>query len=167
MDTTKFKVGDWVVRRPNHPAPFGGPGFTHPCRITKIQEHWSRSDSNQMIHSQNHSLYAFRLMHYTHPLPPPTVEELYAAFNQRHPNIKVQLRKLAAMAVNHGIKHAGMKHLIEVLRWNAAIAGDKTPYKINNNFTALYARDLMAENPLYAGLFKTRKRNHEKANITK
>lgn len=91
----------------------------------------------------------------------PTLEELYAAFKERHPHILDELHNLCNAAKQAGIIKVGMPHLVEVLRWNAAIKGDKVPYKINNNYRALFSRDLVKRDPSLKGFFEMRKRKGE------
>jgi hypothetical protein len=52
-----------------------------------------------------------------------------------------------------------MKYLFEVLRWKRrqSIQTDE-PYKINNDFTPLYARLIADRDPRLAGLFEKRVR---------
>jgi len=62
-----------------------------------------------------------------------------------------------------------IKMLWERLRWEHAIGGIAHPqhdYKLNNNFTSLYARRLM-EVPRFAGLFRLRARHGEASAIQK
>lgn len=101
-----------------------------------------------------------------------TIEQHYAEFNKRNPHVLHELRLLAVKAFNAGRRRVGMKHLFEVLRWeknlrttDLTLVGDRE-FKLNNNFTALYARDIIARDPYLKPLFEVRKRAHEKANIT-
>lgn len=61
-------------------------------------------------------------------------------------------------------KRCGMKMLWERLRWEHAVGnlGD-ADFKLNNNYTSLYARYIMEWSERYADLFETRERRSEKA----
>jgi hypothetical protein len=57
-----------------------------------------------------------------------------------------------------GHHHCGMKMLWEALRYQSALQTRGEPYKLNNNYTALYARMLMENEPELRGFFETRER---------
>ena len=50
-----------------------------------------------------------------------------------------------------------MKMLFEVVRWNRLLRTGDRGFKLNNNFTAYYARLLMEREPELRGMFETRK----------
>ena len=57
-----------------------------------------------------------------------------------------------------GYKRIGAKMIIERVRWECAInSKDKQGYKINNDYTAHYARLFIQNNPQYRDCFETRK----------
>ena len=90
-----------------------------------------------------------------------TIEERFRAFHRANPHVYVQLRKLALNYRRQGRQRGGMKMLFEVLRYQSGIRTRGEPYKLNNDFTALYARMLMAREPELAGFFETRERTAE------
>lgn len=55
----------------------------------------------------------------------------------------------------------GAKAIMERVRWHTLESGDDG-FKINNNYTALYARKFMREHPEHAGFFVTRERAGER-----
>jgi hypothetical protein len=94
-----------------------------------------------------------------------TIEQRYAEFNARNPHVFTQLETLARAAFNIGRRRIGIKHLFEVLRWNHYFNTRGEKWKLNNNYTSLYARDLLAKHPEWKGLFQTRKLTYQRANI--
>ncbi len=96
-----------------------------------------------------------------------TIEQLYAEFKTRNPVLVDELATLALKANEHNVHRIGMKHLIEVLRWDRTIKGDTKPFKINNNYAPLLARDIEDTYPELVGIFEKRKRSYERANIAK
>jgi hypothetical protein len=64
-------------------------------------------------------------------------------FHQNNPTVYTQLRDLAIQLKNAGHRKYGMKGLFEVLRWQRALQTRGSTFKLNNNYTALYARLLM------------------------
>jgi hypothetical protein len=87
-----------------------------------------------------------------------TIWEQFIAFHQANPHIYSTLRSMALKMRREGISHYGMKGLFEVLRWQYALQTKGDPYKLNNNYTALYARLLMEQEPELHGFFETRRR---------
>ena len=93
-----------------------------------------------------------------HPFPALTIDRQFMAFHEANPHIYQNLRKLALDAQRRA-QLFGMKALFEILRWQYAQAtqGAET-FKLNNNYTCLYARLLMDREPALAGYFETRQR---------
>lgn len=95
-----------------------------------------------------------------------TIEQRYVEFKTRNPHVLNQLETLARTAFNLGRRRIGMKHLFEVLRWNHYFNTRGEKFKLNNNYTSLFARDIINKHPEWAGLFETRKLSYQRANIT-
>lgn len=86
-----------------------------------------------------------------------TIEQRFRGFHQQNPRVYDALRKLAVDLVQMGHERVGMKMLFEVVRWQHAMRTTKDGgFKLNNDFTALYARLLMDREPALAGRFETR-----------
>ena len=87
-----------------------------------------------------------------------SISGAFEEFNAKHPEVNNQLVNLARQWRKRGRKRLGIKTLFERLRWEWYVSGvqDDCGFKLNNNFTALYARKLMAENPDLEGMFETR-----------
>ncbi len=49
-----------------------------------------------------------------------------------------------------------MKALYERLRWESGIRTDGSPYRLNNDFTALYSRLLIERRPEWSEAFRLR-----------
>tara|TARA_Y100001963_G_scaffold149927_1_gene230212 strand:+ start:111 stop:464 length:354 start_codon:yes stop_codon:yes gene_type:complete len=79
-------------------------------------------------------------------------------FHRENPHVYQQLRALALGLVDAGQTHYSIKGLFEVLRYDAALRTNGTPYKLNNNLTAFYARLLMLREPRLDGFFYLRSR---------
>ena len=83
--------------------------------------------------------------------------EAFEEFDSLNPHV---YRNLRTLAIEHVRKRGktGAKLLVEILRWEYAIqtrhAEDE--YRINNNWTAFYARKLMQE-PELSEAFETRR----------
>jgi hypothetical protein len=88
-----------------------------------------------------------------------TQAEAFMAFHEANPHVYDNLRRLALEARRRRPhEQIGMKHLFEVLRWEYKIKTERPEkeFRLNNNFTASYARALMIGEPKLAGAFETR-----------
>ena len=84
----------------------------------------------------------------------PTITDQFLAFDAAHPYVYRALEKLTAERLAAGATRIGIKELFEDLRWRIpqGLRG------LNNNFTALYARQLIADHPEWASVFELRRR---------
>ena len=86
-----------------------------------------------------------------------TIEERFIAFDQANPWVYVALVRLARQLVKKGHTKVGMKMLFEQLRWEWYVTTtDTSGFRLNNNYTAFFARKIMANEPDLADLFETR-----------
>jgi hypothetical protein len=84
----------------------------------------------------------------------PTITDRFLAFDAQHPYVYGALERLTAQRLASGATRIGLKALFEDLRWQLpeGIRG------VNNNFSALYARKLIADHPHWASAFELRRR---------
>ena len=88
------------------------------------------------------------------------VEEAFRRFHRENPHVYERLKRLAFKLKVRGVDRWGMKALYEILRYEEAVATNSPAalYRLNNNFTALYARMLMEREPDLEGFFEVRER---------
>lgn len=86
------------------------------------------------------------------------IERAFWAFHVANPRVYAELRDHALHLRRKGRTHYGIKALFEVVRFHRALqTTDKcAEWKINNNYSALYARLLMANEPELSDFFRTR-----------
>jgi hypothetical protein len=84
-------------------------------------------------------------------------ESAFREFNTANPIVYRKLVEFALQARATGRKHFGMKALFERLRWWSQVETRGDEYKLNNNYTAFYARMLMDRNPELGGFFELRR----------
>lgn len=96
----------------------------------------------------------------------PSIDQRFAEFWRDNPHVWDELKRLAFERLASGSKRIGVKALWEELRASLIKieagglgAGD---YKLNNDFTALYARKLIQNHPELAAVIEVRKRKGEK-----
>ena len=87
--------------------------------------------------------------------PELTIAERFAAFHAANPHVADALEALAAEWLAHHRK-VGVKALVERLRWESGIQTHGDAYRINNVFTAHYARLLIDRRPEWADRIETR-----------
>lgn len=90
-----------------------------------------------------------------------TTAQRYAEWRGTPDGIDVYrfIRKRAIAMRNAGWRHYSMKALWEVARFELDLErGPESGFKLNNDYTALLARELMAELPALAGMFELRAR---------
>ncbi len=81
--------------------------------------------------------------------------ERAAAFHAENPHVFEALRRRALRAKRRGYK-PGIKCLFELLRWSHGMSTQGDEFKLNNNYTAYYARLLMEREPELRGFFELR-----------
>jgi hypothetical protein len=84
----------------------------------------------------------------------PTITDQFLAFDAAHPYVYRALEKLAAERLAAGATRIGLKELFEDLRWRLpqGLRG------LNNNYSTLYARKLIADHAEWASVFELRRR---------
>lgn len=86
-----------------------------------------------------------------------SIAERFEAFHRENPHVYRTLVRLAREWVNSTGRHKlGIKTLYERARWDIAIATSAPDFKLNNNFTAFYARLIQKQEPDLDGLFNVR-----------
>ena len=83
----------------------------------------------------------------------------FEEFDQANPWVYRELVALARGLRSRGWAHYGIAALFEVLRYNSAMRSEdpNSDFKLNNNYRAYYAREIMAQEADLAGFFATRR----------
>jgi hypothetical protein len=87
-----------------------------------------------------------------------TIQERFADFCERNPHILEELESRALLLRSRGARRIGVKAIWEAMRFDAMVRTDTRDFKLNNDFTALYARLLIERHPLLADVIETRER---------
>ena len=87
-----------------------------------------------------------------------TTLQRFVQFHEANPEVYRKLESLAQGMWDAGRRRVGMKMLFEILRWQHYLrtVDTSSEFKLNNNFTALYSRLLVARHPEWEGLFEMR-----------
>jgi len=96
---------------------------------------------------------------------PDAIRLRWEEFHAEHPDVMDDLVRMARSIKAAGAKKYGMKSLFEALRWHhiTSAHGRGLDFTLNNNFTAIYAREIMRRYPDLDGFFETRKRTSANA----
>lgn len=91
-----------------------------------------------------------------------SIAERFADFCEANPEVFEEFKRLAWQDRLAGCKRISADELCHVLRRHFRHKQPDTQgYVINNNYTALFARRLIAEDESFAAYFETRKRRAE------
>jgi hypothetical protein len=89
------------------------------------------------------------------------LQERFEEFHRLNPAVLDAITRIATQLKGRGFQRAGMKLIFERLRWLYALQTSGEEYKLNNNYTAFYARLVMHLHPTLEGFFKLRKQRIE------
>lgn len=91
---------------------------------------------------------------------PDTDEALVLRFwtyHRNHPDVFEEFRQRARQMKSAGRKRYSGWIIVNRIRWDHDLRVEGEPFKINNDYIALYARLLIAEDPSFAGFFELRR----------
>jgi hypothetical protein len=84
----------------------------------------------------------------------------FATFHAKNPWVYSRLRDMALAMRRAGVPQYGIGGLFETLRYEVLVGPrDAEGFKLNNNYRALYARELAKNEPELVGFFKFRQRS--------
>ena len=89
-----------------------------------------------------------------------TIRAAFFAFHAKYPEVYALFERFALEAIHAGRESIGAKAVWERMRWETAIGSARTnseQYRLNNNFTAYYAREFVERHPELADVFETRR----------
>lgn len=84
------------------------------------------------------------------------MKKSFIQYDKENPQIWEAFQRYAGQLRATGRKRIGAKLIMERIRWDSAIGGHGDFFKINNNYTAGYARKMIEYDPDFATLFQTR-----------
>jgi len=86
------------------------------------------------------------------------------AFHKENPEVMELFSKFTFELIERGFKHYSAQHgVFARIRWETDKADSKggSTFKVNNNYSAFYARAWMKMHPEHDGFFRTRKQTSE------
>jgi len=88
----------------------------------------------------------------------------FEIFDEENPHVWKQFERMALDLINAGVKHFGAKAIWENLRFHFITTTSDPEYKLNNNYTADYARKFIKKHPEHKNFFETRIRKNGNGN---
>lgn len=80
----------------------------------------------------------------------------FRKYHKQNPDIYLMFKKFAYQAKQSGVKHYGAKAIMERARYHTEIER-RGEWKVNNNFSAYFARLLAIEDPSFEEFFEFRR----------
>jgi hypothetical protein len=92
-------------------------------------------------------------------LPDKTWEQKFEEYHLENPHVYGLFIRYARMALDRGFTRFSAKAIFERLRWHYNFeTKDAQEFKLNNSYTAYYARKAMREFPEFKDFFELRER---------
>jgi len=87
-----------------------------------------------------------------------SIEQAFSEFHKENPHIYEYFKDyFQLLHIRKGIKKVSSKLIINRIRWEVTIKTTSTDYKINDAFTAHYARLFVKDYPQYIDCFEFRR----------
>lgn len=86
----------------------------------------------------------------------PTIFDRWQSFHAANPQVFEAIRLQADEQRKAGRRRISMKMIFEILRSDPKLQTDGKPFKLNNTYTALYARELVRQYPVFGDLLEIR-----------
>jgi len=85
-----------------------------------------------------------------------SIQERFESFHHLNSWVLVALERLTEDALRHGRSRLGIKHFVEVLRWQYGRQTTGDEFRLNNNYSSRYVRLMLRRHPDWAEHFQTR-----------
>lgn len=87
-----------------------------------------------------------------------TIERRFQRYHMDNPHVYELFLKFAKTVKQKGFVKYSSKSIMERLRWHLNFETTGDTFKLNNNYTAYYARMVIENNPEFEGFFELRER---------
>ena len=92
--------------------------------------------------------------------PRANTDERFAEFHRCNPQVYQALRAVSLDTRRVGVRRWSVDAAMHIVRWRYRLQTKGDEFRINNSYSALYARLLMEREPELAGFFELRKRRN-------
>jgi len=90
-----------------------------------------------------------------------SIRDGFTKFNLENPHVYNAFENEAFKAINKGRKKISSDMILEYLRWQILLETNDNSFKINNSYSAYFARFFIEKYPAYKDLFNLRKLRSE------
>jgi hypothetical protein len=87
-------------------------------------------------------------------------EDQFCQYDAENPQVYDKFKMMTLQTIGKGFKNYGAKGIVELIRWHTGVSGNDQ-FKINNNYTAFYARKFENEFPASNGFFRKRNSKYD------
>lgn len=87
---------------------------------------------------------------------PVATAEKFVLFHRENPQIWREFYYATVALLSKGVRHYGAKAIFEHLRYESTVSQGEGAWKLNNDWTALYARLWKIKHPAHGNFFETR-----------
>jgi len=84
------------------------------------------------------------------------IERRFWAFHEENPRVYELFQYFTFTLIQRGWKHHSSDAVLHRIRWQTAIETTDPQFKINDHYSAYYARLFMRDHPEHVGFFRTR-----------
>lgn len=88
---------------------------------------------------------------------PSALVRRFVAWHRAHPHVYRLIERFVAELRDRRVRRAGIKAIWERVRWEMAVETSSRSPRLNNNWTAYYARLLIIDHPEWGEMFATRR----------
>ena len=91
-------------------------------------------------------------------MPPSSAKLIreFEAFHAANPEVYHLFKRFAYDAIRRHHQHFSSDMVLHRVRWETGVVTTGNLYKINNNYSAFYARLFMLQHPAHQGFFRCR-----------
>ena len=83
----------------------------------------------------------------------------FEQYDAQNPSVWRMFKRFTLDAILSGHRRFSADSILHRIRWETTVSARNARYKINNNFSADYARKFMREYPQFGNFFEIRKRH--------
>lgn len=88
--------------------------------------------------------------------PGMTLEDRYRAWREVNGHVVAEFERRAGRLILAGRTRIGMKMLAESIRYETSLRSVSDPWRVNNSYVSLIARELIREHPAWSTHIETR-----------
>ena len=86
----------------------------------------------------------------------------FIPYHEKNPSVYETFKNFTLRAIAKGFKHCSADFIFHVIRWETGQSDERQePFKVNNNYTSLYARMFINEHPQHKEFFRLRKSKYD------